>query len=77
MDAQCQGKCLAEAAFQGKGLTDAKCQGKRDPDEAYDGSPHIDNRAVTVVASRRDYQTLFVSAKSIKHAVGSRHCDSF
>jgi len=42
----------------------------------YDGAPHIGNTAVTVVASRHDYQTSFVSAKSIKHAVGSRHCDS-
>jgi len=34
-------------------LTDTECQGKWDPDEAYDGTPHIGNRAVTVVASRR------------------------
>ena len=37
-------------------LTDTECQGKWDPDEAYDGAPHRGNRAVTVVASRRDCQ---------------------
>ena len=35
----------------------------------------IGNRVATVVASRRDYQTLFVSAKNIKRAVDSMHCD--
>jgi len=56
-------------------LTDAECQGKCDPDLAYDGTPHIGNRAVTVVA----YTTVragYIAAKTIKHAFGSRHCDS-
>jgi len=56
-------------------LTDAECQGKWDPDEAYDGAPHIGNRAVTVVA----YATVrarYIAAKTIKHSFGSRHCDS-
>jgi len=37
-------------------LTDTECQGKWDPDEAYDGAPHIGNRVVMVVASKRDRQ---------------------
>ena len=56
-------------------LTDAECQGKWDPDEAYDGLSHIGNRAVTVVA----YATVrarYITAKTINHAFGSRHCDS-
>jgi len=56
-------------------LTNAECQGKWDPDEAYDGTPHIDNRVVTVVA----YATVrarYIAAKTIKHTFGSRHCDS-
>jgi len=56
-------------------LTDAECQAKWDPDEAYDGTPYIGNRAVTVVA----YATVrarYIAAKTIKHAFGSRHCDS-
>ena len=72
-DAECQGKCLPDEEFQGICLLDAKCQGKWDPDEAYDGAPHTGNRAVTVVASRRDCQG---TVHSIKHAFGSRHCDS-
>ena len=55
-------------------LTDAECQGKWDPDKAYDGVPHIGNRAVTVVA----YATVrawYIAAKTIKHAFGSSHCD--
>jgi len=55
--------------------TGAECQGKWDPDEAYDGAPHIGNRAVTVVA----YATVsarYIAAKTIKHTFGSRHCDS-
>jgi len=51
-------------------LTDAECQGKWNPDEAYDGAPHIGNRAVTVVA----YATVrarYIAAKTIKHAFGS------
>jgi len=56
-------------------LTDAECQGKWDPDEAYDGAPHIGNKAVTVVA----YTTVwarYIAVKTIKHTFGSRHCDS-
>ena len=56
-------------------LTNAECQGKWDPDEAYDGTPHIGNRAVTVVA----YATVrvwYIAAKTITHAFDSRHCDS-
>jgi len=56
-------------------LTDVEFQGKWDPDEAYDGAPHIGNRVVTVVA----YTTVrvrYIAAKTIKHAFGSRHCDS-
>jgi len=33
---------------------DGACQGKCRLDKAYDGVPHIGNRAVTVIASRRD-----------------------
>jgi len=64
MDAQCEGKCLAEAAVQGKGLTDAKCQGKRDPDEAevrhqqqsgHSGS--IQTRLSDTVRFSKEYQT--------------------
>jgi len=54
--------------------TNTECQGKWDPDEAYDGAPHIGNRAVTVVA----YATVrvwYITVKTIKHAFGSRHCD--
>jgi len=35
---------------------DLEFQGKWDPDKAYDGSPHIGNRVVTVVASSGDRQ---------------------
>ena len=48
--------CLTDAECQGKFLPDAECQGKWDPDEAYDGAPHIGNRVVTGVASKRDHQ---------------------
>jgi len=48
--------CLTDAECQGKFLPDAECQGKWDLDEAYDGAPHIGNRVVTVVASKRDRQ---------------------
>ena len=68
----CHGICLPNEECQGISLLDAECQGKWDPDEAYDGAPP-GNRAVTMVAYRRDCQS---TVHSIKHAFGSRHCDS-
>jgi len=70
LDAECQGKCRPEDACHSiclldeecirhpdaARLTDAECQGKWDPDEAYDGTPHIGNSVVTVVASKHDCQ---------------------
>jgi len=65
LDAECQGKCHLDDAYHricllyeclchqdAVRLTDADHEGKWDPDEAYDGAPHIDNRVVTVVASK-------------------------
>jgi len=48
--------CLTNAECQGKFLADAECQGKWDPDEAYDCTPHIGNRVVTVVALKCNCQ---------------------
>jgi len=61
----CRGECIrtqpsgnarTAEARQGTSCPDEECQGKWDPDEAYDGAPLMGNRAVTVVASRRDCQ---------------------
>ena len=56
-------------------LTDVECQGKWDPDEAYDGTPHIGIRAVMVVACAT-VRAQYIAAKTIKHTFGSRYCDS-
>ena len=69
LDTKCQGKCrsddmchdiclLDECLYHPDvvRLTDAECQGKWDPDEAYDGAPHIGNRVVMVIASKRNRQ---------------------
>ena len=68
-DAECQGKCRLDYACHDIYLLDeclhhpdaaclipAECQGKWDLDEAYDGTPHIGNRVVMVVAAKRDCQ---------------------
>ena len=49
------GNVRTYTARQGTSRPDEECQGKWDPDEAYDGA-HIGNRAVTVLAFRRDSQ---------------------
>ena len=70
LDAECQGKCRLDDVCHDICLldeeclrhpdaahyTDIECQCKWDPDEAYDGTPHIGNRVVMVVASKRDCQ---------------------
>jgi len=69
LDVECQGKCHPDDTCHDIYLLDeclchpdaarlihAKCQGKWALDEAYDGAPHIGNRVVTVVASKRDRQ---------------------
>jgi hypothetical protein len=46
-------------------LSDTECQGKWDPEEAYDGVPHLDNIVVTMVV----YTTVrapYIAAKTIK-----------
>ena len=56
----CHGICLLDKEclrhLDAARLTDAECQGKWDPDEAYDGTPRLDNRVVMVVASKRNHQ---------------------
>jgi len=63
LDAECQGKCRPDDTCHDIRLLDeclrhpdAECQGKWDPDKAYDGTPHVGNRVVTVVSSKRDRQ---------------------
>jgi len=69
LDTECQGKCRPDNACHdiyllgeclrhpdAVRLIHAECQGKWDLDKAYDGAPHIGNRVVTVVASKRDRQ---------------------
>ena len=78
-DNTCHGVCLLEECLHhpdAAHLTVTECQGKWDPDKAYNGAPHIGNRVVTVVASKRNYQGIVHCSEDFELAFGSRHCNS-